>query len=410
LEVEALAKSFTTVAANSLQRTIAQHLDNIIPKATGDLSLVLGDFQALSESDFNEAFASLSPDSYDISTRITSDIARLYVESLHQRMHSLRANLTSPSTGTQAKSNKDPILLAYNGPESSIGQILSETQRVEEKNRAGMWTTIFGQWGDQDEEDGYTGFDYSVGGLTFGLDYLLTDSLITGLSLGYADTKIDLDRDAGDGNIESLGGSIYGTYFNKHTYFETVLSYGDQSYDNNRNIVIGPLLRTAHSEHDGDVFSAYGAGGYSFQSKEWIIRPFGSMQYVYLDEDGFQESGAGSINLRVDGRKTESLVSNLGVRFARVFEFEGGRLVPEASLAWQYDFDIDDRNITTSFVGSPGNAFTIEGQDLENHSAKIGIGLTFINKRNFSVSLNYNAELRENYNSNGIIGYLRLTF
>ncbi|MDH3567959.1 MAG: hypothetical protein OEM61_11490, partial [Desulfobacteraceae bacterium] len=104
LEVEALAKSFTTVAANSLQRTIAQHLDNIIPKATGDLSLVLGDFQVLSESDFNEAFASLSPDSYDISTRITFDIARLYVESLHQRMHSLRANLTSPSTVTQAKS------------------------------------------------------------------------------------------------------------------------------------------------------------------------------------------------------------------------------------------------------------------------------------------------------------------
>lgn len=296
------------------------------------------------------------------------------------------------------------------GPESSIGQILSETQRVEKQKKAGMWATIFGQWGDQDEEDGYTAFDYSIGGLTFGLDYLMTDSLIAGLSIGYADTKIDLDRDSGDGNIESLGGSIYGTYFNKHTYFETVLSYGDQNYDNNRNIAIGPLLRTAHSEHDGNVFSAYGAGGYSFQSKEWIIRPFGSMQYVYLDEDGFQESGAGSISLRVDGRKTESLVSNLGFRFARVFEFESGRLVPEASLAWQYDFDIDDRNITTSFVGSPGNAFTIEGQDLENHSAKIGIGLTFINKRNFSFSLDYNAEFRKNYNSQGIIGYLSLTF
>lgn len=101
----------------------------------------------------------------------------------------------------------------------------------------------------------------------------MTDSLIAGLSIGYADTKIDLDRDSGDGNIESLVGSIYGTYFNKHTYVETVLSYGDQNYDNNRNIAIGPLLRTAHSEHDGNVFSAYGAGGYSFQSKEWIIRP-----------------------------------------------------------------------------------------------------------------------------------------
>lgn len=136
----------------------------------------------------------------------------------------------------------------------------------------------------------------------------------------------------------------------------------------------------------------------------WVL-----IQYI-RNHNCLGTSGAGSISLSVDGRKTESLVSNLGFRFARVFEFESGRLVPEASLAWQYDFDIDDRNITTSFVGSPGNAFTIEGQDLEDHSAKIGIGLTFINKRDFSISLNYNTELRKNYNSHGIIGYLRVTF
>ena len=410
VEVEALSKSFTTVAANSLQWTIAQHLDGVIPNATGDLSLVLGEFQALSEPEFNEAFAGLSPDTYNNSTRTTYDITRLYTESLHQRMHGLRSNLVSPSTVTQTRSNKNSILLAYNGPESSIGQLLSDKQRVEKQNRTGIWAQIFGQWGDQDEEDGFTGFDYSIGGITLGFDYLLTDSLIAGLSFDYADTNIDLDKDSGNGDIESLGGSIYGTYFNKHTYFEAALSYGRQSYDNNRNIVIGPLVRTAYSEHDGDVFSAFGAGGYNFQSKEWTIGPFGSLQYVYLDEDGFQEYGAGSISLRVDGRETESLVSNLGLRLARVFEFESGRLVPEVSLAWKYDFDIDDRNITTSFVGSPGASFTIEGQDIEDHSAKIGIGLTFVNNSNVSVSLNYNAELRKNYNSQGIIGYLRVTF
>jgi outer membrane autotransporter protein len=411
IQVETSAKSFTTVARNRLQGTIAQYLDRVTPTATGDLSEVIGNFQFLSSgSEFPTAFSSLSPDSYDITTRTTYDVTRQQTRMLQQRMQGLRPHFAAPSAGPRGRLEGEPLLLAYNGSDAGIGRLLDNRQRTQDRKKYGLWFQGFGQWGDQDEEDGYTGFDFGMVGLTFGFDYALTDRLLAGVSVDYANTDIDLDRNAGDGTIEGLGGSLYGSYFTERAYIEGVLSYGRQQYDNDRNIVIGPVVRTARSDHDGDAFSFFGEGGYHFPVKGWTVGPFASLHYIYLDEESFVESSAGGVSLLVDDRTTDSLVSELGLRLGRVFQTASGSLVPEVSLAWKYDFDIDDRDITASFVGSPGAAFTIEGQDVDDHGATFGAGLSFIHKSGFSTSLEYNAELRENYTAHGIIGQIRYVF
>ena len=411
IQVETSTESFTTVATNRVALAIGRYLDRITPTATGDLSNVIGNFQFLPYgSEFQTAFSSLSPDSYDTATRTTYDVTRQNTKILQQRMQSLRPNFAAPSAGIRTRLDGEPMLLVYNGSDTSIGQLVSAKQRAEEQKKYGLWLQGFGQSGDQDEEDGYTGFDYQMAGITLGFDYALTDRLIVGVSVDYADTDIDLNRNAGDGAIESIGGSLYGSHFTERAYLEGVLSYGRQSYDNDRNIVIGPVLRRARSDHDGDAFSLFSEGGYNFHVKKWTIGPFASLQYIYLDEESFVESGAGGVSLRVDDRQTDSLVSELGLRLARVFPTASSSLIPEVSLAWKYDFDIDDRNITASFAGSPGADFTIEGQDVDDHGATFGAGLTFIHKSGFSTSLEYNAEFREDYSAHGIIGQIRYVF
>ena len=407
VEVEPLVKSFTSVASNGVHTTIGHYMDRILPTVSGDLSEVLGEFQNLSGPQFNPAFSSLSPDSYDTATRTTYDVTRQYTKTLQQRMHGLRASLALPGAGSRARSDDEPLLLAYNGSDADIGGLVGARRRAEEQKRYGLWLQGFGQWGDQDEERGYTGFDYRMAGVTFGFDYALTDRVIAGISVDYADTDIDLDRNAGDGDIESVGGSLYGCYFTERAYLEGVFSYGKQQYDNERNLVIGSLVRTARSDHHGDAFSAFAEGGYHLDFKGWTVAPFASLQYIYLDEESFAESGAGGVSLLVDSRTTDSLVSELGLRLGRVFQTATGSLVPEVSLAWKYDFDIDDRDITASFAGSPGAAFTITGQDVDDHGAVFGAGLTFIHKSGFSTSLEYNGELRGDYSAHGIIGKIR---
>jgi outer membrane autotransporter protein len=143
---------------------------------------------------------------------------------------------------------------------------------------------------------------------------------------------------------------------------------------------------------------------------KWIIGPFGSLKYAYLNEDGFTETGAGSLNLKVDRRKTDSLVSELGFRVARPFKTNSGNMIPELTAALNYDFDIDDRVITASFSGSPDATFSMKGQKVERYGATVGVGLTFIHDKGFSTTLKYSGEFREKYQSHGVMGQLRFSF
>jgi outer membrane autotransporter protein len=114
--------------------------------------------------------------------------------------------------------------------------------------------------------------------------------------------------------------------------------------------------------------------------------------------------------LNVDPRKTDALLSELGLRGAGVFKTQYGDLIPELSGAWSYDFDIDNRVITTSFVGAPGAAFSVKGQPVEKNGAVVGAGLTFIHNSGISSSIRYSGEFREKYKSNAVIGELRFAF
>ena len=407
VEVEVYASKSTTVAKNRVEFVMGDYLDRILPTATGDLSYVLGEFQNLSGQQFNTAFSSLSPDSYDNATRTTYDVTRHYTKVIQQRMRSLRPTLASVGAEPRALLDHEPLLLAYNRSNASMGGLVDDRLQTQKLRRYGLWLQAFGQWGNQDEDEGYTGFGYRMAGITLGFDYAPTDSMITGISVDYADTHIDLDRNAGDGDVQSVGGSLYGCYFTERAYLEGIFSYGRQQYDNERNLLIGSLVRTARSDHDGDAFSVFAEGGYDFDYREWTVSPFASLQYIYLDEGAFGESGAGAVSMLVDGRTTDSLVSELGLRLRRAFKTKTGSLVPELSLGWKYDFDIDDRDITASFVGSPGAAFTISGQDFDDHSAVLRAGLTFMHKSGFSTSLEYNGELRGDYSAHGIMGMIR---
>jgi uncharacterized protein with beta-barrel porin domain len=406
VEVKVHAPSCTTVATNRVEGAIANHLDKIMPGATGDLSNALGEFQSLSLSQLGTAFSSLSPDSYDNYTRATYDSVWQYTRSLQRRLNNIRTYGVTAGYDPESK----PLLLAFAGSDANLAQLFAPGQFSQTQAKNGLWFNGYGQWGDQEPDKGFTGFDYRVYGGTLGFDHAFNDKLVTGLSLGYSRADVDLDHHQGDGTIKTFTGSLYGSYFTKNAYVEGAVSYGRNWYDNDRLITIGALQREASSDHDGDLFSAYLGGGYAFNVEDWAIGPFASLRYIYLSEESFREKGADSLNLRVDHRKTDSLMSELGLRLARIFEIKYGSLIPEVSAAWSYDFDIDDRVITASFEGSPGAAFSIDGQPVERNGAVVGAGLTFVHKSGFSTSLRYRGEFRDKYRSHGVIGEVRFMF
>jgi subtilase-type serine protease len=353
-------------------------VDNIIPMATGDLSEVIGDFQALPESDFNNAFTCLSPDSYNNSSRTTLGSTQQYIKTIQQRRHSLRASLKNAAAKT---------VPGY-----------------------GLWVQGGGQWGDQEGEDGFTGYDYDLYGGPLGVDHFLNDHMLLGISLGISRADIDFENNMGEGGIDAFIGSLYGSWFTGRYYLDASLSYGTQEYDNIRNITFGGIDRTGASDHDGTLFSGYLEGGYNLSLGPWMLGPFATLNYLYLDEDGFTESGAGSLNLIVDDCRTGAVLSQLGAVAAERLTYENFELMPELRLAWKHDFDIDHQIITSAFTGAPGVKFSIEGQKVERNSLLVEVGATLFHTSRLSVPIKYAAEFRNGYTAQRMLCQVRYEY
>ncbi len=405
VQVTTHARSFTTFASNPIEWVVADYLDRIQHTNSDDLLTVLAEIQNLPASQLSQAFSSLGPQAYDASTRASYFGSWQNTGSLQRRMGNVRSY---GLTGQNSRSK--PLLLAFAGSDAGLDRFFTAGQLSQAQNKSGLWLNGYQQRGNQQDKSCFTGYDYNLYGGTLGFDRTFSDQLMAGISVGRSRTSVNLDDNWGEGDIKNTTGSLYGSYFTKNAYVEGDFSYGKNKYSNYRYLTIGSIQRRADSDHDGDVFSAYLGGGYLFNVNKWTIGPFGSLIYVNLNEEGFTETGAYGLNLTVDRRKTDSLISELGLRASRVFKTNSGELIPELTAALNYDFDIDDRVITASFSGSPDAAFSVNGQKAEKYGATMSAGLTFIHKSGVSTSLEYRGEFREKYQSHGLMGQLRIAF
>ncbi|HTS18806.1 MAG TPA: autotransporter outer membrane beta-barrel domain-containing protein, partial [Verrucomicrobiae bacterium] len=210
--------------------------------------------------------------------------------------------------------------------------------------------------------------------------------------------------------IHSYYGSLYGTYLIERWYLEAITSYSNHSYDNTRQITVGSISEAAQSDHSGNAFSLLVGGGHVFPYKQWAFQPFGSLLYTYLAENSFEESGADGLDMKVDSRETSSLISELGLRVAGDVRMANGSLIPEVSAAWEYDFGIDDRNITASLTSEPNEPFTVAGQGLARNSAVLRAGISYIGKGGVTTSLKYSADLGSDHDSQALSGQVSIPF
>lgn len=382
VQISVTPKSFASEASNKTESSTGEYLDRIAPQATDELYYILGKFQALSARELSTAYASLSPTMYDSVTTTTYDITSDYTQTLVKRMHSLRSHIEN--------TNSD---LMY---------------RQMEKNAS--WIDGFGRRIDEDAQDGFAGFDYKLTGAAVGVDRLLREDVLIGISYGQADADVDMNSDMGGSNIEGYFGSLYGSYFNEDTYLDATLSYGRQCYDSIRAINIGAIRDTTHSDHHGDVYSAYVEKGWNISLNKYSLQPFASLRYTFLDEESVDEIGTEGINLHIKDRQTDSLVSDIGLRFSYPFKKDTWLCIPEATVAWDHDFNIDDRRITAAFDGSPTMTFVTDSRDIDENGIILGAGLTFIDKDSVNISMRYTSELRSHSDSHAFTLGIRYEF
>ncbi|MFM9881887.1 MAG: autotransporter domain-containing protein [Burkholderiales bacterium] len=405
VRVRADVASFTTVAGTSNQMAVARHLDRILPKTSGELNQVLGNMQVLPDTQFATAFASMSPAVYANYSASTYSNVQQYANVLHDRMAALRANDSAPLQSAGA-ARDEPMRLAYSG--RTLSELL-DAREAERARSSGLWLRGFSQKGDQNADDGLSGFGYRLAGTTVGFDHRFTDRFAAGISLGTVKNKVRADRDMSEGDVVSTMGSFYAGYFDRGLHVTAALSAGRNEYDTRRNIVVGTATAPVTSSHDGDVRAATLAAGYEAQLGPWGVEAFATLQSAHLKEGAFSESGSGA-GLNVAARSADALVSTVGARISRPIKgANGGSWVPHGSLAWLHDYS-DNHVISASYVDAPEGTFSINGQPIKRNGALLGLGMSYRTTGGITSTLQYNGEFRDRLHAHGFVGELRFEF
>jgi len=239
----------------------------------------------------------------------------------------------------------------------------------------GVWGKGYGLFGSRDDDVEAPGYDYTIYGAGFGLDFQVSDAVLVGATVGYADGDVDYDRLADTTDLSSVQAGLYGSWNDNGRYFDSLLMYSDLEYETQRRVELtGEELE---GDFGGYALSGYFETGFDWRRlRGWLLQPLASFQLSYLDLDGYRESG-GDAALGYDDQSYESYKGSLGVRVTKDLwaDTPGKSLVMQLRARWLHEFGDTYSSVDTYFASDPTTVFAIRDECMDRDSAMLGVGV-----------------------------------
>lgn len=284
--------------------------------------------------------------------------------------------------------------------------------------KLGVWLNGDYNFGNQDQTTNEEGFDFDNIGVTLGADYRVTDQLVLGAALGYANTNVDFDNNRGNLDRDGWAGSLYGMYyFGERFYVDGIVNYSANSFDQQRRFSYvlpdASVARTAKASYDGNGYALSVGGGYEDNRGPLTLGGYARFGYGKLDIDSYQETGALGWNMGFDSQQVKSLTSTLGGRILRIVSTDFGVLVPQGWVEWIHEFEDNDK-VTGRLINAADpsqGTFTLTPDPIDKDYFRLGVGVSaqFANGR--SAFIAYQGTLgMKNFGENDITAGVRLEF
>jgi outer membrane lipase/esterase len=157
---------------------------------------------------------------------------------------------------------------------------------------------------------------------------------------------------------------------------------------------------------NGHLFKGVATVGYNVGGEKLTFEPFVGIDFTSGHINGFTETGMGTLNLTVadiEAKRTDLVV---GARFAA----STGSIMPYANVTYRYNLNDNPAVVSGYFNGVSTAPFTVSaigsGRSVVDVdagiSAKVGAGAT--------VFLGYQGTFRNDLNSHGVNGGVRISF
>lgn len=243
---------------------------------------------------------------------------------------------------------------------------------------------------ERDPTDRENAYDADQFGITAGVDYRVSDSLVAGVSLGYRRAELDFDdsRSVVDGDMtgDTFAFSGYALYEEEDFYLTSILTLGRMDIDLKRGIIyrsdnpdVPDTDETAVSSTAGNYLLLGVGGGYQFDLEPMRIGPVARLDLLRVELDSYRERQAGPFNLDVSRQNVDSLRSSLGMEASYPVATGFGVLIPQFRAEWHHEFRGGRRDVESRFVDDPQETrFVASGDRPDRNFYSISAALTAI--------------------------------
>jgi autotransporter-associated beta strand protein len=381
--------SYTQLAATQNQLNVARALDTFIPATSGDKLVVSTALDKLTASQYPQAFEAIQPTLYQSLSTIAFNLANAQNMELNQRLWSQR--LSEGGGFSMSGFAANTPFLEGQGDGKSVLDAKDDILRPGPDNRWGLFVDGNGIFAQANSGNMLPNYNAQSGGVTTGVTFRVNPTITIGAYTGYEGTYAKYN--GGSSIIDnSVRFGVFGTYGKtdgRGFYVNAILGGGYNQYQVTRNIQFPGINRTANSQPAAGELDTMLAGGYNFRKGNWTFGPTTSLQYTYLGVNGFNETGAQSLNLSSGGWNTASLLGSLGAQVAYTWQATKDLVViPQMNLSWQHEFLQNSYTINSTMGGA--NFANLSNAPLRDY-LYTGIGVTFEFKQKWFTSIFYNA-------------------
>jgi uncharacterized protein YhjY with autotransporter beta-barrel domain len=399
------------LALSRNERSVGNTLNSLAPYTTGgDALTVLDAINALTtDTGVRAAYNEISPAKYAALGTMSMPITHLQFQYLQNRLARERWEREVGSEMVHAgwggfmrgfnfglNSETRSMLAASNMTISDAGPKLI---RTDIERRWGVYLEPMANWGTLDANANMVGFRYKNFGFTLGAEYWVLDNVLVGVNTGYSKTLGSSGGSGGDLSANVIPVNAYGAFFHQGFYANTAVGYTYSGYNMTRNVVFGTINRTAQASTSGNQFQLGAEAGYDAKIGNAVVGPVLSLQYATQTVDGFTESNAGSLSLRVGSQTADSVQTGLGARGSYKAKVGNVEVKPQLQVTWQHEFSDNTRGLNASLAagGSTINFRTNKtGQDFALVSLDVPAKIT----KNLVANVGYTAEVGRDKSTN----------
>ena len=259
------------------------------------------------------------------------------------------------------------------------------------------------------KSDGQIDSRFSTGGLTLGVDQILSKHMVVGLALGYAQDHSSLDKNGSRSDTTAYTASVYGSLkLAPQTFVDVIGGYGRLRFKDRRWSTDGQAM--LYSTHEGDqIFGSVGLTSL-YRLKDLQGSLYGRVEAVQLRLDAHDEGGSELWALRYDRLRTTTVTGAAGLAIKTRLRQSWGYWQPGLRLEYRHQLDGGfTQRLGYLDIGSLDYSLTSDG--LRRDTLTGGISLRAITRSDLQFELEYltNTDF-QNSNSQQLRAQIRIPY